>query len=113
MYKRQTFYLPRSSFVEGALRDASGGSVCEWKGAARYLDVVGGGRTAPGSAWFYPTPTPRFAALADHVAVYAGAMDACLVDGERVIPQPGGFYGGWITSSVAGPFKGVPGSTGW
>ena len=46
-------------------------------------------------------------------AVYAGAMDRCLVDGELVEPQPGGFYGGWITSAVSGPFKGVPGSTGW
>lgn len=109
-----TDYLPRGCFVEGALRPAAGTSFCEWKGAARYLDVVGGGRTAPAAAWYYPTPSPGFVALAGHVALYAGAMDACFVDGERVIPQPGGFYGGWITSSVAGPFKGVvSGSQGW
>ncbi|MGB7962801.1 MAG: DUF427 domain-containing protein [Propionicimonas sp.] len=108
-----TYYLPRASFVESALLPAAGSSFCEWKGAARYLDVVGGGRTACGAAWYYPTPSPGFAALANHVALYAGAMDECVVDGERVTPQPGGFYGGWITSSVAGPFKGVPGSTGW
>lgn len=108
-----TYYLPRSAFVEGALRPAPGGSFCEWKGAARYLDVAGGGRTAAGAAWYYPTPADTFSVLAGHVALYAGAMDACFVDGERVVPQPGGFYGGWITSAVAGPFKGVPGSMGW
>lgn len=108
-----TYYLPRSSFEEGALRPAEGRSFCEWKGAARYLDVHGGGRTAPSAAWWYPSPTEPFGALVDHVALYAGPMDACVVGGEVVTPQPGGFYGGWITSSVVGPFKGVPGSTGW
>lgn len=108
-----TYYLPRSSFVPGSLRPAEGASFCEWKGHARYLDVVGGDRTASAAAWYYPNPTPPFAALADHVALYAGRMDACVVGGERVTPQPGGFYGGWITSSVTGPFKGVPGSAGW
>jgi hypothetical protein len=64
-------------------------------------------------AWYYPTPEPHYAAIRGHVAVYAGLMDECLVDGERVVPQPGGFYGGWITSNVVGPFKGSPGSSGW
>ena len=108
-----TYYLPRTAFVTGALQPASGSSVCEWKGAARYLDVVSGGRTAPRAAWYYPRPTPAFAPLAGYVAVYPGPMDRCLVGGEQVIPQPGGFYGGWITSRVAGPFKGIPGSLGW
>ena len=113
MYKRQTYYLPRAAFVPGSLRPAAGGSWCEWKGAAQYLDVIGGGRTASRAAWFYPDPSPGFAPLVDHLALYAGAMDGCFVGGERVVPQPGGFYGGWITTSVAGPFKGGPGSGGW
>ena len=108
-----TYYLPRSAFVAGALREAPGRSFCEWKGPARYLDVVGGGRTAPAAAWYYPSPTASFSALDGHVALYAGQMDACFVDGEEVVPQPGGFYGGWITSTVTGPFKGMPGSMGW
>ena len=108
-----TYYLPRSAFVDGALRPADGRSFCEWKGAARYLDVHGGDRTVPSAAWYYPTPTEPFAALVDHVALYAGPMDACVLGGETVTPQPGGFYGGWVTSTVAGPFKGVPGSMGW
>ncbi|HEU5486217.1 MAG TPA: DUF427 domain-containing protein [Microlunatus sp.] len=108
-----TYYLPRTAFHPDALRDASGGSYCEWKGAARYLDVVGGHQVAERAAWFYPHPSPPYEQLIDHVALYAGPMDRVLVDGEVVTPQPGGFYGGWITAAVSGPFKGVPGSRGW
>lgn len=107
------YYLPMADFVEGALVDAPGSSFCEFKGAARYLDVRGGDLVAPGAAWNYPHPSPGFEVLRNSVAVYAGPMDACTVGGEVVVPQPGGFYGGWVTSSVVGPFKGVPGSMGW
>jgi hypothetical protein len=75
--------------------------------------VLGGGEVRERAAWFYPTPNETFAVLVDHVALYPGTMDACLVDGEPVRAQPGGFYGGWVTSRVAGPFKGIPGSSGW
>lgn len=108
-----TYYLPRSAFAPEALREAAGSSFCEWKGAARYVDVLGGDQVAERVGWYYPSPTPGFSMLLDHVAVYAGPMDRVLVDGEQVVPQPGGFYGGWITSAVTGPFKGVPGSLGW
>ena len=108
-----TYYLPRTAFLEGALVPAGGHSFCEWKGQASYLDVVGGDRVAARAAWYYQQPNPAFAALRAHVAVYAGAMDRCLVDGKLVVPQPGGFYGGWITSAVTGPFKGIAGSRGW
>ena len=108
-----TYYLPRTAFLDGALVPARGRSFCEWKGEASYLDVVGGDKVATRAAWYYRDPKPAYAALRGHVAVYAGAMDRCLVDGELVVPQPGGFYGGWITSAVTGPFKGVPGSQGW
>jgi uncharacterized protein (DUF427 family) len=107
------FYLPRADVAPGALAPAEGGSFCEWKGAAAYLDVRGGGVTAARAAWYYPDPVPAFAALRDHVALYPGAMDACTVGGERVRPQEGGFYGGWITSEIVGPFKGGPGTAGW
>ncbi len=108
-----TYYLPRSAFAEGSLRPVPGTSWCEWKGTARYLDLHGGGRTASKAGWYYPKPSPGFEVLADHVALYAGLMDACYVGGELVVPQPGGFYGGWVTSNLTGPFKGVPGSSGW
>ncbi|OBF53023.1 hypothetical protein A5756_16210 [Mycobacterium sp. 852002-53434_SCH5985345] len=108
-----TYYLPRDAFADGALRKTSGGSWCEWKGRATYYDLIGGGVVARKSAWSYLSPTPGFEAIAGAVAVMAANVDRCTVNGEVVVPQPGGFYGGWITSWVTGPFKGVPGSTGW
>ncbi len=88
-------------------------SFCEFKGRASYWTVRAGDREVSDGAWSYKSPSPSFAPLRDHYAFYAGKMDACYVDGELVVPQPGGFYGGWITSRVAGPFKGIPGSRGW
>ncbi|KJQ53004.1 DUF427 domain-containing protein [Microbacterium sp. SA39] len=107
------YYLPIADFVSGALVRAAGSSFCEFKGAARYFDVRGGAIVREGAAWNYPDPSPGFTTLTDRVAVYAARMDECTVGGEVVTPQPGGFYGGWVTSSVVGPFKGVPGSMGW
>jgi uncharacterized protein (DUF427 family) len=108
-----TYYLPRSAFVPGSLRPAGGTSHCEWKGLASYLDLVGGGVVAPRAGWCYPEPTRGFEAIAGAVAVMPGAVDRCVVDGEMVRQQEGGFYGGWITDGVVGPFKGGPGSWGW
>ena len=107
------YYLPPDAFVEGSLRPAGGGSFCEWKGQAKYFDLVAGTHVAEQAAWAYPNPTERFAAIRDHVALYAGRVDQCTVGGEVVTPQPGDFYGGWITPDIVGPFKGIPGSMGW
>jgi uncharacterized protein (DUF427 family) len=108
------YYVPRADVAAGAVEPAPGGStVCEWKGAAVYFDVVAGGRRAPRAAWAYPEPAPGFEELRNAVAFYAGPMDECTVGGEVVTPQPGGFYGGWITADVRGPFKGGPGTSGW
>jgi len=107
------WYLPRADWLPDALEPADGASFCEFKGVASYLDVVGGGMRAARAAWTYEEPTAAFAALAGAVAVYPAAVDACFVDGERVRPQEGGFYGGWITDDVVGPFKGAPGTLGW
>jgi len=108
-----TYYLPLHDITPGALRPADGTSLCEWKGRAIYHDIVADGRVADRVAWSYPRPDPAFAVLLDHVAIYPAAMDRCTVDGELVRPQPGGFYGGWITSKVSGPFKGEPGTQFW
>jgi len=109
-----TYYVPREDVVPGALL-ASGGQTtyCEWKGVGSYYDVVVGEMRASRVAWTYHDPRPGFEPIRDAVAFYPAAMDACWVDDERVEPQPGGFYGGWITSDVVGPFKGEPGSPGW
>ncbi len=103
-----SYYVPPEDIAAGVLIPTVGSSFRERKGHARYFDVVAGGEPRECAAWSYPDPTPGFALLRDHVAFYAAAMDACFVDDERVVPQPGGFYGGWITSTVAGPFKGAP-----
>jgi uncharacterized protein (DUF427 family) len=108
-----TYYLPRSAFVAGALRPAGGSSYCEWKGQAVYYDVVAGEQVAPRAAWSYPAPNDDAKVIRDHVAVYPALMDSCTVDGEVVTPQPGGFYGGWVTSRIVGPFKGGPGTQSW
>lgn len=107
------YYIPPGDIRTGLLRQGTGGSVCEWKGRAVYWDVVLGDLILPAVGWSYPAPTAPFAALKDHVAFYAGPFDRCSVDGDTVTPQPGRFYGGWITSGFAGPFKGVPGSDFW
>jgi uncharacterized protein (DUF427 family) len=107
------YYLPPGDVAPGALEPADGTSFCEWKGRARYLTVRGGERVEVAAAWVYDAPHPRFAPIAGHVAFYAGRMDACFVDDELVVAQAGGFYGGWITSRVVGPFKGGAGTRGW
>ena len=108
-----SYYVPPSDIAPGRVRRAGGGSFCEWKGQAVYWDVLIDGLVLPQVAWSYPNPTGPFETLRDHLAFYAGAFDRCTVDGETVIAQEGGFYGGWITSRVSGPFKGGPGSQGW
>lgn len=109
-----TYYIPPEDIRRQCLELETGtGSLCEWKGAARYVSVVASGRRVARAGWTYPRPSHAFAMLRDHVAFYAGKMDACFVDDEQVQPQPGGFYGGWITADIAGPFKGEPGTQNW
>lgn len=100
------YYLPRAAFTGCVLEPATGRSFCEWKGEAEYWHVRAGTSFAARAAWSYPEPNPRYAAIRDFIAVYAGKMEQCWVDDELVSPQPGGFYGGWITSDLIGPFKG-------
>ena len=107
------YYLPPEDVLVQHLERTERQSVCEFKGGAVYYTVRVGDRDATDAAWCYPDPTPAFAPVARYLAFYPGAMDACYVDDERAAPQPGGFYGGWITEDVVGPFKGGPGSSGW
>jgi uncharacterized protein (DUF427 family) len=109
------YYFPIEDVADGALvPSTSRRSVCEWKGVAAYYDVVGGdGRRVDRGGWSYRSPTAGFEAIRDAVAFFPAPMDSCTVAGEPVTPQPGGFYGGWITSDLVGPFKGAPGTMGW
>ncbi len=107
------YYLPPEDLKQECLQPAEGQSFCEWKGIARYYSVVVGDKSLAKVAWYYPEPTEPFKDIENYVAFYAQPMDICYVDGEAVKPQPGGFYGGWITKDIVGPFKGEPGSFGW
>ena len=108
-----TYYIPPGAFIPGALTPSARSSFCEWKGHAEYCNVTGGGQTRHDAGWFYPAPTPAFEALRGFVAVYCRSMESCWVGEEQATPQPGGFYGGWVTSNLVGPFKGERGTESW
>ncbi|MDQ3641981.1 MAG: DUF427 domain-containing protein [Actinomycetota bacterium] len=107
------YYFPPDSVIPGVFRASLKTSWCEWKGRATYYSVVHRGKAVADAVWTYPDPLPGYEALAGYLAFYPALMEACLVDTELVLPQPGGFYGGWVTSKVVGPFKGEPGTMGW
>ncbi len=106
-----TFYLPPED-VKVPLVAATGSSMCEWKGAASYWSVQLPDAQLQNVAWSYADPFPEFGAIRDYVSFYPARVE-CYVDDHRVKPQPGGFYGGWVTPEVVGPFKGEPGTGGW
>jgi uncharacterized protein (DUF427 family) len=108
------YYIPQAEIAMEYLKASSRrGSFCEYKGVASYWSLDVSGKRVEDVAWSYARPSEGYAALKDCLAFYAGRVDACMVDGEVVVPQPGDFYGGWITSHVTGPFKGAKGSLGW
>lgn len=107
------YYLPPEDIRMEYLVPTGRVTYCEWKGQAAYYSLVVNDRRADNAAWFYPAPSPGYEAIQNYVAFYAHLMEACTIDGERVRPQPGGFYGGWITNDIVGPFKGGPRTWGW
>lgn len=107
------YYFPREDVRMAHLRPGRSRSFCEWKGEASYWTVTAGGETVVDAAWSYEDPVPGFKAIRGHLAFYARKMDACYVGDERATPQPGRFYGGWVTSNIVGPIKGEPGTEGW
>ncbi|MGY6551234.1 MAG: DUF427 domain-containing protein [Erythrobacter sp.] len=108
-----TYYIPPADIAMAHLAPNARRSLCEWKGQAHYWDVVIGDTHIEAAGWSYPAPTREFAPIAGHIAFYPEPFDHAQVDGEQVRPQPGGFYGGWISRFEAGPFKGGPGSRFW
>jgi uncharacterized protein (DUF427 family) len=107
-----TIYVPPDTVAPGALEPTSGSSICEWKGLAGYFDVVAGGERVERGAWAYADPVAPYRAIAGWVSFYPALLE-CLLDEEVVEPQPGRFYGGWVTAEITGPIKGEPGSGGW
>ncbi len=107
-----TFYIPPSDVDPALLVPGQGSSLCEWKGRATYWSVRNDDGLLENVGWSYPDPYDEFTRIAGYLSFYPARL-ACTVDGERVRPQPGGFYGGWVTDEVVGPFKGEPGTGGW
>jgi len=107
------YYIPQDDIRMEYLTSTTRRTFCEFKGAASYWTVQVGQRKAENAAWSYASPNSVYQAAKDHICFYANDMDECYVEDERVIPQEGDFYGGWITSDVVGPFKGAPGTWGW
>ena len=111
-YHPPTWYLPPDDVYTQALRPVGDTSFCEWKGLASYFDVAIESARVPRAAWTYIDPTPPFATIASWIGFFPRLVE-CVVDGARAEPQAGGFYGGWVTPDVTGPFKGVLGMDGW
>ena len=108
-----TYYVPREDVRSDLLRASSHRTVCEYKGVASYWSVVVPDGLVQDAAWSYETPAAGYEQIAGHLAFYPARCDACYVEDELVVAQPGDFYGGWITSDLVGPFKGSPGTVGW
>jgi uncharacterized protein (DUF427 family) len=107
------YYLPPDDVDLDLFVASTTRTFCEWKGTAEYRTLRVGDVEVVDAAWLYPRPTPRYETIAGHLAFYAQRLDGCWVDDERVDPNEGSFYGGWITSKVVGPFKGAPGTSHW
>jgi uncharacterized protein (DUF427 family) len=107
------YYLPPADVRVDLLRPTAHRTFCEWKGEASYWSIALPARTIPNAAWAYQQPLAGYEAIRDHFAFYAWLVDEAWVGDELAAPQPGRFYGGWVTSKVVGPFKGGPGTRGW
>ena len=107
------YYVPREDVRAELLEPSPTTSQCEWKGGASYVSFALGERRVQDVAWSYEHPNAGYEAIAGHLAFYAAKVDEAWVGEERARPQPGGFYGGWVTSRIVGPIKGEPGSWGW
>ena len=107
-----TWYLPPEDIKLEFFTRSAQSSFCEWKGAATYWSVKTLSSFAEDAAWSYESPNKKFFSIKGYLSFYANHYE-CYVDDERVVAQPGGLYGGWITRDVVGPFKGIPGSWGW
>lgn len=107
-----TFYLPPGDVNAYSLVFNGTSSGCEWKGTARYYALVESDMESEPVAWVYLHPYPGFESIAGFLSFYPGRI-ACYVNDERVLAQPGGFYGGWVTSEIVGPYKGLPGTEWW
>ena len=107
------YYISQENIEMEYLFKSAYKTLCEWKGIARYWSVRVGDKVSKNAAWSYPKPLEGFEQIKDHIAFFAGRVDGCYIDDEKVVPQAGDFYGGWITKNIVGPFKGESGTERW
>ncbi len=103
-----TYYFPPGDVEPGLLQFGDMASICEWKGVAQQIDVEG----IRNAGWRYVRMFEPFVSIFEWPSFYPDKL-LCFVDNKKVEPQPGGYYGGWVTADLAGPIKGGPGSSGW
>jgi len=102
-----TCYFPPDNVNMALIKPGDVVSLCEWKGAAQSMLIDG-----VEVGWRYVQMFPEFSDLYLWVAFYPARID-CFIDVEKVVPQPGGFYGGWVTDNLAGPIKGSADTGHW
>ncbi len=107
------YYIPPQDVKMEYFIPTTHSSFCEFKGRASYYTIQVGDKSVPNGAWYYRKPSKGYESMTNYIAVYPGKMDACYVDGEKAQAQEGDFYGGWLTKSIIGPFKGGVGTFGW
>ncbi len=108
-----SYYIPPKDISMEFLSTNQRVTLCEWKGQASYFDLKLGDKIITDVAWTYTNPTPDFKKIKGYLSFYASKVDTCYVNGEKVLAQEGGCYGGWITNNLVGPFKGAKGTAGW
>ena len=107
------YYIPKADVLADVIMRSARHTFCEFKGVASYWTLRVNDRVSEDAAWSYESPSPGYESISGHLAFYIAKVDACFVDNELVQAQPSGFYGGWVTSEIIGPFKGRPGSETW
>jgi uncharacterized protein (DUF427 family) len=108
-----TVYIPVQDIESDCLIRSNQTTFCEWKGKGNYYHLQSEELKVENAAWYYPKPKATYAELKNCIAFYPSKVDACFIDGQKVVAQQGDFYGGWITSKIVGPFKGAPNTFGW
>lgn len=107
-------FLFPSADVDGTVLSSSDTHrECEWKGVASLQTAVVGSRVIEAAALRFDRPSPAYRQISGMFAFFCGRMDTCWVGEMQAQPQPGGYFAGWITPDVAGPFKGGPGTWAW
>src|SRR5262245_14671595 len=99
------YYIPQEDIRMEYLVPVKKTSTCEFKGVASYFNVKGKTKENANAAWSYPDPTAGYEKIRNYIAFYPRFMDSCYVDGELVRPEPGEYFGGWVTNDIVGPFQ--------